>query len=86
VVVCNAESGNGIPVFPGRIPFVLAPAVIWVIGMDFLHVIIPEGLGKDGGCRNAHVTAIAFDKAGVLDVIKDLETVPVDQYMLGSNL
>ena len=46
VVFGDAKPGDRLTVFFCRITFVPVPTILWKIGVDFQHVIIPVGFGQ----------------------------------------
>ena len=61
VIGGDAMDGDGIPVLPGRVPFVLFPLVMGVFFVDPFHVLVAVGLGEYGGCCDGIEDAVTLD-------------------------
>ena len=68
---------DALAVLLGGIAGIVVPAVVRVLLVEFLHVVVAIGLGKDGGCSDGKILAIAFHDGGVGQGMALLSTVAV---------
>lgn len=76
---------NGCTVIFGGIALVLCPVVVRKLLGNLLHKFVTVSFGEDARSGDAHHLAVAFHDCGIRDVIIWIETVAVNEDVLGPN-